>query len=48
MRDHWPEYLSECFGTAIMMTVGIGAIVFMWGTGARCARSKCRSGYAVC
>ena len=33
MRDHWPEYLSECFGTAIMMTVGIGAIVFMWGDG---------------
>ena len=33
MRDHWPEYLSEFFGTAIMMTVGIGAIVLMWGDG---------------
>ena len=33
MRDHWPEYLSEFLGTAIMMTVGIGAIVLMWGAG---------------
>ena len=32
MRDHWPEYLSECFGTAIMMTVGIGAIGCSGGT----------------
>jgi len=33
MRDHLPEYLAEFFGTAIMMTVGIGAIVLMWGDG---------------
>jgi aquaporin Z len=33
MRDHLPEYLSELFGTAIMMMVGIGAIVLMWGDG---------------
>jgi aquaporin Z len=31
MRDHLPEYLSEFLGTAIMMTVGIGAIALMWG-----------------
>ena len=33
MRDHLPEYLSELFGTAIMMMVGIGAILLMWGDG---------------
>jgi aquaporin Z len=33
MRDHLPEYLAEFFGTAIMMTVGIGAIALMWGDG---------------
>jgi aquaporin Z len=33
MRDHLPEYLSEFLGTAIMMTVGIGAIALMWGNG---------------
>ena len=33
MRDHLPEYLSELFGTAIMMMFGIGAIVLMWGDG---------------
>jgi aquaporin Z len=33
MRDHLPEYLSEFFGTAIMMTVGVGAIALLWGDG---------------
>jgi aquaporin Z len=33
MRDHLPEYLAEFFGTAIMMTIGIGAITLMWGQG---------------
>ena len=33
MRDHLPEYLSEFFGTAIMMVLGIGAIMLMWGDG---------------
>ena len=33
MRNHLPEYLSEFLGTAIMMTVGIGAIALMWGDG---------------
>ena len=33
MRDHLPEYLSEFFGTAIMMIVGIGAIALIWGDG---------------
>src|SRR5580698_4385177 len=33
MRDHWPEYLSEFFGTAIMMTFGIGVIALLWADG---------------
>ena len=33
MKLNWSEYLSEFFGTAIMMTIGIGAVVFMWSEG---------------
>jgi aquaporin Z len=33
MKDHLPEYLAEFLGTAIMMTIGIGAVVFMWHEG---------------
>lgn len=33
MKAHVPEYLAEFFGTAIMMTVGIGAVVLMWSEG---------------
>jgi len=33
MKLHWSEYLSEFFGTAIMMAIGIGAVVFMWSAG---------------
>ncbi|MFQ5776684.1 MAG: aquaporin [Terriglobia bacterium] len=33
MREHWPEYMSEFLGTAIMMTIGVGAITLMWGDG---------------
>jgi aquaporin Z len=33
MKLNWSEYLSEFFGTAIMMAIGIGAVVFMWSAG---------------
>ncbi|MEN9526567.1 MAG: hypothetical protein RLY56_518 [Pseudomonadota bacterium] len=33
MKLNWSEYLSEFFGTAIMMAIGIGAVVFMWSSG---------------
>lgn len=33
MKLNWSEYLSEFFGTAIMMAIGIGAVVFMWSEG---------------
>lgn len=33
MKLNWSEYLSEFFGTAIMMMIGIGAVVFMWSEG---------------
>ena len=33
MKLKWPEYLAEFFGTAIMMAIGIGAVVFMWSEG---------------
>lgn len=33
MKDHLPEYLAEFFGTAIMMTIGIGAVVLLWSDG---------------
>lgn len=33
MKTHLPEYLAEFFGTAIMMTIGIGAVVLMWSDG---------------
>ena len=33
IKLNWSEYLSEFFGTAIMMTIGIGAVVFMWSEG---------------
>jgi aquaporin Z len=32
VKFHFPEYLSEFFGTAIMMVIGIGAITFMWSS----------------
>jgi aquaporin Z len=32
MKDHWPEYLAEFFGTALMMMIGVGAIVLMWSS----------------
>ena len=33
MKQHLPEYFAEFVGTAIMMTVGIGAVTFMWSSG---------------
>jgi len=33
MKTHLPEYLAEFFGTAIMMSIGIGAVVLMWSQG---------------
>ena len=33
MKLNWSEYLSEFFGTALMMAIGIGAVVFMWSAG---------------
>jgi aquaporin Z len=33
MRAHLPEYLAAFFGTAIMMTIGISAVVLVWGDG---------------
>jgi aquaporin Z len=30
MREHFPEYLAEFIGTALMMVIGIGAVVLMW------------------
>lgn len=30
MKDHWPEYLAEFFGTALMLVIGVGAIVLLW------------------
>lgn len=33
MKLGWSDYLSEFFGTAIMMGIGIGAVVFMWSDG---------------
>ncbi len=33
MKNHLPEYLAEFFGTAIMMTLGIGAVVLMAADG---------------
>ena len=32
-RRHFPEYFCEFLGTAIMMTIGIGAVALMWGEG---------------
>lgn len=33
MKRNWSAYLAEFFGTAIMMTIGIGAVVLMWSEG---------------
>jgi aquaporin Z len=33
MKDHLPEYFAEFLGTAIMMTIGIGAVALMWAEG---------------
>jgi len=33
VRSHFPEYLSEFFGTAIMMGIGVTAITLMWSDG---------------
>ncbi|MBW3566035.1 MAG: aquaporin [Acidobacteria bacterium] len=33
MKEHLPEYFAEFAGTAIMMAIGTGAIVFMWSEG---------------
>jgi len=33
VRRHFPEYFCEFLGTAIMMTIGIGAVTLMWGQG---------------
>jgi aquaporin Z len=33
MKNHLPEYFAEFLGTAIMMTVGIGAVTLMWSQG---------------
>ena len=33
MKHHWPAYLAEFFGTAVMMGTGIGAVVLMWHEG---------------
>ena len=33
VRRHFPEYFCEFIGTAIMMTIGIGAVALMWGQG---------------
>jgi aquaporin Z len=33
VKSHFPEYLSEFFGTAIMMAIGVGAITLMWADG---------------
>lgn len=33
MKDHLPEYFAEFLGTAIMMAIGIGAVVLMWAQG---------------
>lgn len=34
MKDHLPEYFAELLGTALMMIIGIGAVVFFWSEGA--------------
>lgn len=33
MKEHFPEYLAEFAGTAIMMAIGIGAVALMWSEG---------------
>jgi aquaporin Z len=33
LKDHFPEYLAEFAGTAIMMAIGVGAIAWMWAEG---------------
>lgn len=33
MKHNWPAYLAEFFGTAVMMGIGIGAVVLMWHEG---------------
>ncbi len=32
-KEHLPEYFAEFLGTAIMMTIGIGAVALMWADG---------------
>src|SRR5688572_12074505 len=31
LRRHFAEYVCEYLGTAIMMTIGIGAVALFWG-----------------